>query len=90
MAKKLRSIFLASVLAFGLTGCGLGDGSFRYPCQDPINWENSECKPPICTVNGACPVDLVGEDAFNGGSVDNTSQEEPLPEDDIDALGGEE
>ncbi len=69
MGKKVRSIFLASVLTFGLTGCNF-DGSYRYPCQDPNNWETAECKPPICEVNGYCPVDLVGEDIFNGASSD--------------------
>jgi len=47
-----------------LTGCG--DGRFRYPCQDPANWEKAECKPPVCTANGACPIDLVGKEAFEG------------------------
>ena len=40
-----------------LSGCGY-DGHYRYPCQDPKNWELAECKPPICTANGACPEDL--------------------------------
>ena len=31
---------------------------FRYPCQDPANWENKECKPPICTATGTCPDDV--------------------------------
>ena len=55
-----------------LTGCGY-DGHYRYPCQDPANWENEECKPPLCTVAGACPEDLVGPDAINGTS--NTTEE---------------
>jgi hypothetical protein len=41
-----------------LSGCGY-DGHYRYPCQDPTNWESAECKPPICTANGACPEDLI-------------------------------
>lgn len=65
MSKKFRSIFLASFLVFGLTACDY-DGSYRYPCQDPANWEKAECKPPICETEGACPVDLVGEDIVNG------------------------
>jgi hypothetical protein len=32
---------------------------FRYPCQDPQNWQNTECKPPICTATGTCPEMLV-------------------------------
>lgn len=73
MGKKVGSIFLASLLAFGLTGCGLGDGRYRYPCQDPTNWETADCKPPVCEVNGYCPVDLVGEDIFNGTSSDGNT-----------------
>jgi hypothetical protein len=32
---------------------------FRYPCQNPENWELDECKPPICTASGTCPEQLV-------------------------------
>lgn len=32
---------------------------YRYPCQDPQNWELDECKPPICTASGTCPEQLV-------------------------------
>ena len=60
---KLITVLLASTAL--LTGCGY-DGHYRYPCQDPANWELEECKPPICTTNGACPEDLVGPDVFNG------------------------
>jgi hypothetical protein len=39
-----------------LMGC---EDRFRYPCQDPQNWELDECKPPICTASGTCPEQLV-------------------------------
>jgi hypothetical protein len=32
---------------------------FRYPCQDPQNWENAECKPPICVATSTCPEQLI-------------------------------
>ena len=35
-----------------LAGC---EERYRYACQDPKNWENAECKPPICTAKGTCP-----------------------------------
>ena len=54
---KLRNIIGSFALIFLLTGCGY-DGHYRYPCQDPANWESAECKPPVCTANGACPEDL--------------------------------
>ena len=31
---------------------------YRYPCQDPNNWELKECKKPFCSANGTCPEDL--------------------------------
>jgi predicted small lipoprotein YifL len=62
---KLRKILLSLAIVFSLAGCGY-DGHFRYPCQDPANWESEDCKPPICVVNGACPADLVGENVING------------------------
>ena len=54
----IRRFLLSAVLGLTLTSCGY-DGHFRYPCQDPTNWEKAECKPPICTASGTCPVDLV-------------------------------
>ena len=37
----------------GLAFCG--KDSFRYPCQDPANWEKEYCKPPVCDVTRTCP-----------------------------------
>ena len=31
---------------------------YRYPCQDPNNWDSQECKKPFCSANGTCPEDL--------------------------------
>lgn len=54
----IKRFLLSGALVLTLTSCGY-DGHFRYPCQDPKNWEIAECKPPICTSTGTCPVDLV-------------------------------
>jgi len=70
----LRIIGL-TLSGFLLAGCGY-DGHYRYPCQDPANWEKVECKPPLCTVAGACPEDLVGTDVINKTSDDNAVEEE--------------
>ena len=61
----LKKVLLPITLIALLSGCGY-QGHFRYPCQDPANWENAECKPPICTANGACPEDLVGREETEG------------------------
>jgi len=31
---------------------------YRYPCQDPNNWEDKRCQKPYCSANGTCPEDL--------------------------------
>jgi len=38
-----------------LAGC---EERFRYPCQDPSNWNENQCKKPFCSANGTCPEDL--------------------------------
>lgn len=46
-------VLMTAVLV--LAGC---EQQFRYPCQDPANWDKDECKRPICEVNRDCP-DLI-------------------------------
>jgi hypothetical protein len=52
----LATWVFACMVCIMLTGC-LED-RFRYPCQDPKNWELDECKPPVCTATGTCPDQL--------------------------------
>lgn len=58
--KRLISIATAGVVMLSLTSCGY-DGHYRYPCQDPANWEAAECNPPICEATGTCTKDIVGD-----------------------------
>jgi hypothetical protein len=32
-----------------------GGDRFRYPCQDPDNWDKAECQKPKCDVTRTCP-----------------------------------
>lgn len=32
---------------------------YRYPCQDPANWEAADCQPPVCTASSSCPANLI-------------------------------
>jgi len=57
----LKRFLLTAVLALSLTSCGY-EGQFRYPCQNPKNWETAECKPPVCTATQTCTVDLIKTD----------------------------
>ena len=52
--RKLFLWLLALViLPVGLAAFG-GD-RFRYPCQDPRNWNSEQCKLPLCDVTRTCP-----------------------------------
>lgn len=46
---RLAFIMLAII---SLAGCGQ---AYRYPCQNPDNWESPECQKPKCEVNKDCP-----------------------------------
>ena len=56
--RKLITIALSGLLMVSLTGCGY-DGSYRYPCQDPANWNAAECNPPICEASQTCTKDVI-------------------------------
>jgi len=51
--KLFLSLLILIVLPVGLAFFG-GD-RFRYPCQDPTNWEKDFCKMPLCDVTRTCP-----------------------------------
>jgi hypothetical protein len=51
--KMLIGALTILLIPLSLAFCG-GD-RFRYPCQDPKNWNEDMCKPPICDVTRTCP-----------------------------------
>jgi hypothetical protein len=57
--RKLAGLLLIAVLS----GCAY-DGGYRYPCQDPANWESAECNPPICSASETCTKDLLPEEVL--------------------------
>jgi len=77
MSRKLIALVSASLLAITLSGCGY-QGHFRYVCQDPVNWEAAECKPPVCEATGTCTKDLLGYDplATESDTIDEVEVEE--------------
>ena len=52
--KKLAK-FLIILLLLPLTLAYFSEESFRYPCQDPANWDKDMCKLPYCDVTRTCP-----------------------------------
>jgi hypothetical protein len=51
--KLVRWLFLLLLLPLSLAIFS-GD-RFRYPCQDPDNWDKDFCKIPKCDVTRTCP-----------------------------------
>ena len=51
--KLVRWLFLLLLLPLSLAIFS-GD-RFRYPCQDPDNWDKDFCKLPKCDVTRTCP-----------------------------------
>jgi hypothetical protein len=43
--------------------------NYRYPCQDPDNWDKQICKKPWCSANGTCPEDLTHYDKEKTGQA---------------------
>lgn len=52
-----RKLFkwLAILIVVPLVIAIFGGDRFRYPCQDPQNWEKDMCKKPLCDVTRTCP-----------------------------------
>ena len=59
--KKLFK-WLGVLLALPLALAIFGGDNFRYPCQDPKNWDKDFCQKPLCDVTRTCP-----EHVFKGG-----------------------
>jgi hypothetical protein len=51
VATMVRIVLLSLLLA----SCS---DMYRYPCQNPDNWDHKVCKKPYCNANGTCPEDL--------------------------------
>jgi hypothetical protein len=47
---NIRIITLIALMS--LVGCS---DRFRYPCQDPANWNSTVCKKPECEITRTCP-----------------------------------
>jgi len=57
-ANDMKAVILALLLSL-VAGCS---DHYRYPCQDPTNWDSKECQRPICEAEGVCPDQLLGRE----------------------------
>ena len=60
--KLLKWVLIVLAIPVGMAMCSGGGEHFRYPCQNPANWEKDFCKMPLCDVTRTCP-----EHIFKGG-----------------------
>ena len=74
MKCKLAWVLLPAALL--LAGCG---ERYRYPCQNPENWDQKMCQKPFCTANGTCPEDLRHYEKGGTGPTPSLSGR-PVPE----------
>lgn len=51
--KLVKYLLLLLLLPLWLAMCSKEE--FRYPCQNPENWDKDFCKMPLCDVNRTCP-----------------------------------
>lgn len=71
--KLLRIYMFLPVLALvlGIIYVFAAEDKYRYECQDPANWEQAYCQPPLCEAVAACTKDLL----YNGETVVNNVME---------------
>jgi hypothetical protein len=62
MNDKKMFKWLAVLIVLPLLLAVFGGDRFRYPCQDPKNWDKDFCQKPLCDVTRTCP-----EHVFKGG-----------------------
>ena len=58
-----------------------GGDQFRYPCQDPANWDKEMCQKPLCDVTRTCPEHIFKgqRDPRQGPPADAPAAAKPLP-----------
>jgi hypothetical protein len=54
--------YIIATILLALTGC---QDSYRYPCQNPANFDKPMCNAPSCEADGTCTKYLVKEQNEN-------------------------
>lgn len=68
MLKNILHLYLLLplvALVLGIFFVFAAEDKYRYECQDPANWDEAYCHPPLCNAVAACTEDLI----YNGMSV---------------------
>jgi hypothetical protein len=71
---------LIILLLLPLTLAYFSGDKFRYPCQDPANWDKDMCKLPWCDVTRTCPEHIFkGQNDPRVGPVEDKSLAQNKP-----------
>jgi hypothetical protein len=73
---------IITILIMLLAGCKF---HYRYPCQDPANWDKEWCSNDVCKADGTCTEKLIGfppkpNQKISPEDLANTDGNENLPE----------
>lgn len=49
-----------------LIAVGCSEEVYRYPCMNPKNWDQAQCKRPECEILGECPDQLMKPELTRG------------------------
>lgn len=52
---KIFKWLIALIIVVPALYVAFSEDKFRYPCQNPANWDKDVCKMPICDVTRTCP-----------------------------------
>lgn len=70
----MKAVMLALSLLL-IAGC---EDHYRYPCQDPANWNTEECQRPRCEAEGICPDQLTGREVdLTQGKIEAAEETAP-------------
>jgi len=79
MSDKTLFKWLLVLLILPLLLAFFGQDRFRYPCQNPENWDKPICQKPACDVTRTCPEHVFKgqRDPRLGMSNDNAITNQP-------------
>ena len=72
-------VFLSAFAVSNLGGC---QARYRYPCQDPVNWNKVECNNDACRAEGDCTNHVLGSSFLK--REDDPSVPEASPDESLD------
>ena len=77
--RNLFKLALAVLLLPAVFAAGCQE-RYRYPCQDPKNWEKEICQRPLCEVHRQCPDLIFKEDSSKVGVPHDQISKPIIPE----------